>query len=222
MMKLTRIREALDRGLELLSPSSAHLIFTGDPAAGRRMALSFDDGPSLANTPHLLDLLRDEARATFFVVGDRIEGCEEILERMVHDGHEVGNHSFTHPHTVELNATKLSHELGRTNEALGRISIEPQLVRPPFGKDRRRVAQVGRALGLTTAMWSVDSGDTKGLDANEIAEHVLAEAKPGAIVLLHDGGDHRADTLRAVATLLPALRGRGFELVTISELLGLR
>lgn len=220
MTKLTRIREALDRGVELVSPGSAQLIFSGDPAAGRKIALSFDDGPSLLNTPRLLDLLRDGARATFFVVGDRIDGSEEILERMVRDGHEIGNHSYTHPHTVELKSAALSRELGRTNEALAAISIEPRLVRPPFGKDRRRVARAGRALGLTTVMWSLDSGDTKGLAANEIAEHVLAEARPGAIVLFHDGGELRADTLQAVAALLPALHKRGFEFVTISELLG--
>jgi peptidoglycan/xylan/chitin deacetylase (PgdA/CDA1 family) len=218
----TRIREALDRSVELAERvvSTSPLVFNGDGQEGMKVALSFDDGPSPANTPRILDILgQHDARATFFVLGERIEGCEDVLARMAKEGHEVGNHTFTHPHTIDLRPGQITAELSRTNEALAALSIRPRLLRPPYGKDRRRIASAGRVLDMTVVLWSIDSGDTRGRSAKQINDHVLEKARPGAIVLLHDGGDQRPATIAAVEELVPALINRGFDLVTVTELL---
>ena len=190
------------------------------------MALSFDDGPSAANTADVLDLL-DEHRAhgTFFVVGSRIPGQEQVLRRAVAGGHELANHTHSHLHTVHLSRNELRREIAQTNRAIADScndqEAEVRLVRPPFGKDRRRVVSVARELGLLTVLWSIDSGDARGYRTDEIVETVTGKAKPGSIVLMHDGGPRRDSTLSALATLLPRLRLGGFELVTVSELLRL-
>jgi peptidoglycan/xylan/chitin deacetylase (PgdA/CDA1 family) len=215
----TRLLEAVDRAFERLpGRADREFVFSG-PAARRAAALTFDDGPSPANTPRVLDLLaRERARATFFVVGECVEGREEILRRAVAEGHELANHTYSHPHTIGLSRGKLRQELVRTNEALGPFA-EIRLSRPPFGKDRRRFSEVGAQLGLRMTLWSVDSGDTSGATADEIESTVLARTSPGAIVLMHDGGDRRPATLKAVESLVPRLRESGIELVTVSELL---
>ena len=99
--------------------------------------------------------------------------------------------------------------------------VAVRLVRPPFGKDRRRINSVARELGLVTALWSIDSGDARYFTTDEVVATVVQHAAPGEIVLMHDGGLRRDTTLTALETLLPQLRERGFELVTISELLEL-
>ncbi len=217
-----RMREAVDRLVERLGSRGAGsgLTFCGPDDGRKAIALTFDDGPSAANTPRLLDLMAEHgARATFFVVGDRVSGCEAIVSRILAEGHEIGNHTHTHPHTIGLRRPELRAELERAREAIGAARGDIRVVRPPYGKDRRRIAAVGRELGLRTVLWSIDSGDTWGLSGDEIAGRVLADAAPGAIVLMHDGDGPRQGTLDAAAAVVPALVEQGYELVTVSELL---
>jgi peptidoglycan-N-acetylglucosamine deacetylase len=227
-MTLYRAREAIDRGVELVQSALKvpnEIVFDGGDAYERRaIALTFDDGPSPANTPRILDLLGAAgARATFFVVGQEVAGREEIVARIAAEGHELGNHTYSHPHTITLGRHGLRDELEKTNEALTRIDGVPGigLVRPPFGKDRRRTDSVGRELGMRTVLWSVDSADSgSAIDsADAVAENVIANARPGSIVLLHDGGNSRPATIGGCERFIPALVERGFELVTVSDLL---
>jgi peptidoglycan/xylan/chitin deacetylase (PgdA/CDA1 family) len=204
----------------LLLAFEDHGLITQGPPERRAIALSFDDGPSPANTPAALDLLAEhDARATFFVVGEEVAGREAILERMLAEGHEVGNHTYTHPETVHLRNAELLDEVMRTNALLDALGVRVRLVRPPYGKDRRRFAAIARQLDLNVALWSIDPKDTRA-DMPRIVSVVLERAAPGAIVLLHDGGERRPRTLAACAELMPALRQAGFELTTVSELLG--
>lgn len=228
-MALHRAREAIDRGVELVQAALKvpnEIVFDGGDAYERRaIALTFDDGPSPANTPRILDLLGAVgARATFFVVGQEVAGREEIVARIAAEGHELGNHTYSHPHTISLRRPGLRDELEKTNEALTRIDGVPAigLVRPPFGKDRRRTDSVGRELGMRTVLWSVDSADSgSAIDsADAVAKNVIANARPGSIVLLHDGGNTRPATIGGCERFVPALVERGFELVTVSDLLG--
>jgi peptidoglycan/xylan/chitin deacetylase (PgdA/CDA1 family) len=180
------------------------------------IALTFDDGPSEWTEP-ILDLLADhDAYATFFVVGSAVEGREATLERARSDGHEVGSHTFSHPHPAELDNDELREEIRRGAEAAGGA----KLVRPPYGEDAERFDRLAQELGLgPTVLWSVDPRDWEATDGGVVAERVLAGAAAGAIVDLHDGRRRQQATVAAVEMVLPALDERGFRLVTVSQLL---
>ena len=186
----------------------------------RAIALSYDDGPSPANTPELLEILASAgARATFFVLGSEVDAHPELAARIVAAGHELGNHSFTHVHARRLDASGLRGELERASGAIAAVAPPTRLFRPPFGKLPRRGARVCEELGLTTVLWSVDSGDTMRFSAARIAREVVARVEPGDIVLMHDGGDRRPRTLEATRVVLEQLARRGYSFVTVSELL---
>ena len=193
-------------------------------APGRLLCLTFDDGPS-RSTPGVLDALRaHDARGTFFVLGESIEGREEVLARTLSEGHEVGNHTFSHPHAMELDDAELAHDIARCQRLLGG---SPTLFRPPYGEDALRCSRVAAERGIpTTVLWSVDPQDYVEPDAEAIARTILNGAAPGAIVDLHDGWPRvtsttpdRSPTARALEIALPRLVEDGYRLVTVSELL---
>lgn len=193
------------------------------------IALTFDDGPS-EWTPALLDVLREhDARATFFVLGSAVAGREDTVHRIVDEGHELGSHLYEHRDPAQLSDHELAEELERTSRTLEAVvGAAPRLVRPPYGHDAQRVSRVAASIGLGPAvLGNVDPSDWCVSEPETIVRSVLEGASPGAIVFLHDGvpaGDtdatqSRAPTVQAVAGLLPALTGRGYALVTVSELL---
>jgi peptidoglycan/xylan/chitin deacetylase (PgdA/CDA1 family) len=189
------------------------------------LALTFDDGPS-PQTPTVLDLLAEHgAKGTFFVLGESIEGREEILARTASEGHEVGNHTFSHPHAMDLDDAELAHDIARCQRLLSHL--RPRIFRPPYGEDPLRCSRIAEERGIpVTALWSVDPVDYLEPDPAAIARVILDEAGPGAIVDLHDGWPRntstardRTPTVEALRTALPQLAGRGYRFVTLSELL---
>ena len=197
----------------------------------RAIALTFDDGPS-EWTPALLDVLREHgARATFFVLGSAVAGREGTLRRAVDEGHELGNHLDEHRDPVALSDEELVEQLQRAGRTIAdAVGTPPRLVRPPYGHDARRVSRVAASIGLgPTILVSIDPSDWRAPNAEGIVRHVLAAARPGAIVFLHDGvpppdgsaaTSSRMPTVEAVAELMPKLASRGYRFVTVSELLG--
>jgi peptidoglycan-N-acetylglucosamine deacetylase len=188
------------------------------------VCLTFDDGPS-ASTPAILDALRaHSARATFFVLGESIEGHEGVLARVLAEGHEVGNHTFSHPHAMRLDDAELAHDIARCQRLLGGA---PTLFRPPYGEDPVRCERIAAERGLaTTVLWSVDPQDFLERDPRAIADGIVDGAGPGAIVDLHDGWPRvtstvpdRTPTAEALELALPRLAERGLRCVTVSELL---
>src|SRR5437660_1360294 len=178
--RMPRPRELVLRALdEFLAPFSADELVRQGPESRRTLALTFDDGPSARTTPRILDLLDEHgAQGTFFVVGERVAGAEEVLERIAAHGHELANHTFRHPHTAYLSREEIRRELVATNDAIASAAPAIRFARPPYGKDRRRFAAVAAELGLTVAMWSVDSGDATGYPASEIVSTVTRAARP--------------------------------------------
>jgi len=207
-----------------------HGIVYGAPRrlARREIALTFDDGPS-EWTPAILDILAGHgAHGTFFVLGASVAGREATVRRAAAEGHEIGNHAWSHVDPATLSDDALRAELERTGSLIEQIVGErPRHFRPPYADADFRVADVARTAGLErTVLRSIDPADWDELEPDVIAERVLREARPGAIVCLHDGvspgeraPDGRRATVGAVARLVPELRAQGYALVTVEALL---
>ncbi len=204
-------------------------IFASGSGRDRRVALTFDDGPA-ATTEAVLDALSaEDARATFFVIGGFVSGRESTLQRARAAGHDLGVHGFDHLNALVVREPEtLAHELSACADEVERaVGERPQLVRPPYGGDAGRTAREAGRLGLgPVVLWTILCFDWEdGVQAESIVERVLAEAHPGAIVCLHDGDRKdpaigREATVAALPAIVRGLRRDGYELVTVSELLG--
>ncbi len=198
----------------------------------KKIALTFDDGPDPRYTPAILDVLRYyHVPATFFVIGANATSNEHLVRRIFREGHELGNHTFTHPNIATISEHQLALEISATERllesTLGRRSI---LFRPPYAidtepetpEDLRPLRFVSR-LGYYLVEMNIDPTDWQSPGVDEIVKVVLDKARrhEGNIVLLHDGGGDRSQTLNALPRVIEGLRSNGFELVTVSHLLGL-
>jgi peptidoglycan-N-acetylglucosamine deacetylase len=197
------------------------------PRNGRRVALTFDDGPDPVVTPDVLDALAGHgARATFFAVGRKVEAHPEIARRVIAEGHELANHSWKHSRWQSFTSPSAQiAEIRRGENALAPIRRNgaAPLYRAPHGVKSPPFVMAAHAEQLTLVAWSLHSRDTYAADPTAVAARVLRKIRPGDIVLLHDGHDvpgrHRAACARAVPLILAGLRERGLECVTVSELL---
>lgn len=186
-----------------------------------RIALTFDDGPHPVHTGPLLDALAElDAPATFFVVGKDVDANPELVARMVRDGHEVGNHTYRHRYLPLARSRSVEHELRATDRAIAQAAgVVPAVARPPWGGRSPRNVRVFQRLRKRLVLWDVNSFDWKGKPAREVADRVLERARPGSIILMHEAREGGATTVDAVRLVIPALRARGFELVTVSRAL---
>jgi peptidoglycan-N-acetylglucosamine deacetylase len=186
----------------------------------REIALTFDDGPSAYTRAILRILRRARVRATFFPVGYSLHRWPLALAAEARAGHVVGDHTLHHPPLARLSFRAQLREIRGEARRLGRYGIpRARLVRPPYGSFDRRTVAIARRLGMLVVMWSVDSEDYTRPGRRAIVRRVLAGARPGAIVLLHDGGGPREQTVAALPAVIRRLRRRGFRLVTVPELL---
>lgn len=185
------------------------------------IALTFDDGPHSTYTPQILDLLSlYDAKATFFVVGERAEKHPEIILREIEDGHEIANHTYTHPFSSSTDQLKM--ELEKTNKLIHSITgIYPVLYRPVGGNYNEHTVNAAVESGYKVVMWSwhQDTEDWKRPGTQKIINKVLSGTTPGNIILFHDAGGNRSQTVEALKEILPELKKQGYEFVTVSELL---
>jgi len=188
-------------------------------SSGKAVAFTFDDGPHAKNTLRLLDIASEAAvKLTFFVLGQRVEQHSHIIQRQVSEGHEVGNHSWSHPDLTTLDPAGVRVEVQDTHDIIVRYTgIKPRLFRPPYGHvtDAQR-EWLSRDFGYRTILWTIDSLDWRTQDAPAIAARILRVAHPGSIVLLHD--IHQA-SIEAMPAVFESLLLAKYELVTLSELL---
>lgn len=183
------------------------------------VALTFDDGP-WTDTPQFVSTLeRLHVQATFFMIGRQITGDSALLTREVRDGDVLGNHTFTHPYLTRTGdaASQLSQTDSVIEHAAG---YRPCVFRPPYGDYDAAVVQTARSEGLTAILWNVDPSDYSLPGTSTIVARVLAQVQPGSIILMHDGGGPRTETLAAVPQIVAALRRRGLQPVSLVKLLG--
>ena len=196
---------------------------TAEPAAaivnenGPVIALTFDDGPYPKVTGHILDVLeKNGVCATFFVLGSRIEGHEDMLTRMDELGCEIGNHSFSHADLTRLSKADCQRELSDTDAEIRCVTgHEASVVRPPYGYYNKTVMS---AAERPLILWTVDTNDWRGKAPGEIADYVIQQAKEGSVILMHDQQTQTAD---AMEMIIPTLIEEGFRFVTVSELIRL-
>ncbi|HYG60000.1 MAG TPA: polysaccharide deacetylase family protein [Symbiobacteriaceae bacterium] len=195
-----------------------------------QVALTFDDGPDTQFTPQILEILeRFDVPASFYVIGERAEQLPDALLRIVNLNGEVGNHAYEAGH-VDLRTlppAQVLRTLSRTHEVITRITGQaPVTFRPPFGFYNVQVLASASRFGYQTVLWDIDSLDWQSLSAQQILQNVLPGVQNGSIILMHSGttlpGEDLTGTVQALPTIISDLRQRGFELVTVADMLGLR
>lgn len=194
--------------------------------ADKVVALTFDDGPDLANTPVLLQTLRNhQAKVTFFIVGANAQKYPETIRQMAQDGHEVGNHSYSHADFNRLNKEQILQEIRLTNQIITELSGQtPRLFRPPGGYLSYEMVDltVGENMMVAYWTWQQDSKDwRRGNPAEKIASHIVKNIAPGQIIIFHDAGENAAQTAKAVDILLTKLEKDGYRFVTMGDLISL-
>jgi len=202
--------------------------FTGLAPGRRVVALTFDDGPNGADTSAILDVLREEGvHATFFVVGKAAARQPQLLQRMVEEGHVLGNHTWDHAHLNVRTRARIARQLQRTDEAIRTATGErTYLARPPFGARSFHVLDELRRMGYTCVLWSTPlAREWQYPGAEAIARRILGQSGDGSIVVLHDGnrGRHadRREVAHAVRPIVRDLRRQGLAFVTIPQMLAL-
>lgn len=184
----------------------------------KRIAISFDAAWGADRTDEILETLEEyDIKTTFFLVAFWLERYPEVAARIAAAGHEIGNHSATHPHMNSLSSEQIKFELQSTHDLIKEITEqEAKLFRPPFGEYNNLVLDTVESLGYYTIQWSVDSLDWRPTTPADIVQRVTSKIAPGSIVLFHNNADHTPAALRPI---LDYCRQEGYEVVPISELL---
>lgn len=198
-------------------PKSVYLQGEGDT---KRIALTFDDGPHPKYTSEILDLLSEyNIKATFFVIGTNAESYPELLRREIDEGHEIGNHTYTHTRISSIGDEELCKEVRACEQAINGLDYSPYLFRPPEGRYDQNDVDTLTRLGYSVVLWSVDTDDWSGVSKEHIIEAVRSELRGGGIILCHDYLTEKCHTVEALRVIIPELLAEGYEFVTVSQLL---
>jgi peptidoglycan/xylan/chitin deacetylase (PgdA/CDA1 family) len=200
-------------------PQESSITFNSVHVDGPYIAMTFDDGPSATLTPKLLDILAaHHIKATFFVIGENVAEHPEIVARAFREGHEIGNHSWSHPNFAKMSDQAVRSQLQRTDDSIkSATGVRPTLMRPPYGSITAREKRwIHDEFGYRVILWDVDPYDWKRPGPAVVRNRILKETQPGSIVLSHD---IHPGTIEAMPSTFDALEAKGFKFVTVSELI---
>ena len=184
------------------------------------VALTFDDGPTKYGVDAVMEALaRNNAKATFFLIGRAVERNPEAVRRLIDAGHEIGNHSYSHVPNVGRSQAFYAREIVRTNLAIRALGAEPTLFRPPYGLRLIGLPLEVEKADMRTIMWDVAERDSSTDSAEVYAANILRKVRPGSIVLIHAMYRHHDNARAALPLILSGLKERGYRVVTVSELL---
>ncbi len=188
-----------------------------------KIALTFDDGPHPRYTPQILEILNEyDIKATFFVIGINAYNYPEALEEITKYGHEIGNHTYTHPHVSCLNSNILKNEVEKCESIIyGQTDYKTKLFRPPEGFIDADVKTILRELDYKVILWDLDTRDWAHNSPNDISEYVINNIESGDIILMHDYISYDSPTPDALRLFIPNLLNKGYKFVVVSELIGL-
>ena len=215
-----------DSALAATSPTSnptttEKITFTEVNVDGPYIAMTFDDGPHATNAAKLLEMAAERhIKLTFFVLGECVAQNPDVLRQEVAAGHEIGNHSWSHPNLAKLSDANVRSQLQRTQDIVVQTAgIKPKLMRPPYGElTKRQRILVNHEFGYKVILWDVDPLDWKRPGPSVVASRIIAGARPGSIILSHD---IHPPTIEAMPQVFDALLAKGFKFVTVSELLAM-
>lgn len=184
----------------------------------KKVAFSFDACWGATYTPALLEILRESnIKTTFFLTGFWVEKYPEMVRTIAEEGHEIGNHTFSHPHLNSLSEEQIKVELDKVGKMIEELTgVEPHLFRPPFGEYSNRTIMAIEKCGYQTIQWSIDSLDWQELGKDSMVQRVTENLHPGAIILFHNNGTYTAG---ALPEIIDFVKGKGYEILPISELL---
>jgi peptidoglycan-N-acetylglucosamine deacetylase len=202
-----------------LSQATVARVVVRVPVTDNSVGLTIDDGPHPLVTSLFLETLRRYGvKATFFVVGEKVEECPELLRRIAEEGHEIGNHTYSHPRLGQVSPGEALTQIRACAEVVGRVSGKPMhLLRPPGGGISATVLRAATAANCSVVLWTHNTNDWLNPGAETIAENALRDIKPGDIILMHQG---EFDSARALVYILEGLQARGLHPTTIGDMLG--
>lgn len=198
------------------TPSPLYGIETSD----KIVALTFDDGPDARFTPLILDILKENSvQATFFVVGKNAEENPEILLRIKDEGHEIANHTYSHPEMKNISPEELLAQVKKTDTVVQNITGQnTPFMRPPKGVIDGRQLEILAEGGYQTALWNICLENKECKSPQEMAQRIITNIQPGNVVLMHDGRLDRTFTVKALPILIKGLKDKGFSFTTLSKL----
>ena len=201
--------------MEDVREACGYVSASATPVEAPKIALTFDDGPSTAWTPALLDGLKERGvKATFFLIGENADKNPEIVKRMAEEGHLIGNHTYNHVELTKVSENEARLELADTSAVIVRITgKEPEYMRPPFGAWQRKLEQ---EIQMLPVLWTIDPLDWTTENQDEIVNKVVTEAQENDIILLHDC---YKSSIEAGLQIVDILQEEGFVFVTVDELL---
>jgi peptidoglycan/xylan/chitin deacetylase (PgdA/CDA1 family) len=180
------------------------------------IALTFDDGPGKYEGKLLDTLKKHNAKATFFLEGQYVKSRPQYVKRMVAEGHELGNHSYSHPDFTKIEPGAIRSEIQKTQDAVKKAAgVEPKLLRPPYGLADLQVSDIAAEFGMPMILWTGGSQDWATKNVEAIKKKTLEVAKPGGIILMHDWVKQTVD---AMPSIVKTLQNKGYHLVTVSDI----
>ncbi len=203
------------------TPAGPQITFSQCRVDGPYIAITFDDGPHITNTPRLLDMLKQrKVKATFFVVGQCAAEYPDIMKRIVAEGHEIASHSWSHPQLSSMSESGVRDQLQKTHDIIIQTTgATPKIMRPPYGAfTARQRAWAHGTWGYKCIMWDVDPLDWKIRSASHVSSSILSKTVAGSIILAHD--IHKS-TIDAMPETLDGLLAKGFKFVSVSELIAM-
>jgi len=187
-----------------------------DKLKGKKLvALTYDDGPNKKYTPELLDILKEEdSKATFFILGSNAEASPEILQRIVAEGHQIGNHSYDHKQFVALSSDKIQFEINKTNNILKEITgVTPNMIRTPYGEVTDKIKTI---VNMPIILWDIDTLDWQTTSANKVYNSIMSKVQDGDIILMHDTFPA---CVQATKMTIEKLKSEGYVFVTVETLI---
>ena len=189
------------------------------------VALTFDDGPDEVFTPQILDILKKyDVKATFFLIGEKVPYNKKIVKREKEEGHEIGNHTFTHINASKKNYEEIEEEITKTQQVIKEVTGEyPTLFRPPYRALSRDLCKIVKEKNMNIVLWSnIDVRDWSNPGVNNMVNTIDSQVENGNIIILHDYNtvrNNKSQTIQALEIVIPKLKEKGYRFVTISELM---